>query len=496
MLTKTRRARALRVTVGALALAAGLLAPIAKAETGDPGGNIDNPTITEPPAGIRSHPLWDSWYDLRPFGYTEHEYFVSGRIDATDPKKEYTTRIIVTRPADPTKFNGTAILDWVNVTAQFENAVDTMEARQMLMREGFAYVHVSAQEAGICCSPLTPKAWDPVRYDSLKHPGDEFANDIFSQVAKAIRVPTTANGNLDPTSGLKVQRLIAVGQSQSCSKLATYVTTTQNTAHLIDGFLIHGCDKTKNTSRQTLQAKVLHLLSDNEADPTDPATNENYRLWEIAGTAHSDYFIGYQSEVGSTAHVFAEQPQKTKAEYDEVMRAAGNYGAEIHPMLATCVFAGSTMPMHYSASSAIYQLDRWLRGDGFVPSNGPRFKFRDDVVAGLKPLETDDDLNTRGGVRLPPIDVPVARYLSTACPLGGLTVPFTDAEIQARYPLFSTYYGAMKIHTDDAVRAGWVLRTDAIDLMNRVCAAQNRWSTPAVPCPTYQPPPSPWGNKG
>ena len=56
------------------------------------------------------------------------------------------------------------MLDWVNVTAQFENAVDTLEAREMLLREGWTYVHVSAQKAGVCCTPLTPQVYDPVRY--------------------------------------------------------------------------------------------------------------------------------------------------------------------------------------------------------------------------------------------------------------------------------------------------------------------------------------------
>ena len=488
------RARALTAMVAGGLLAVGLLTPIAKADPPGPGASVANPTITEPPAGVRSHPLWDSWYDLAPFDYQEHEYLVSGTAhDGAGNTAPYTTRIIVTRPSDPQKFNGTAILDWVNVTAQFENAVDTMEARQMLMREGFAYVHVSAQSAGICCTPLTPKVWDPVRYGSLSHPGDAYANDMFSQVAKAIRVPTTADGNIDPTGGLDVKYLIAAGQSQSCGKLATYVTTTQHTARLIDGFLIHGCDATKNTSHQTLDAKVLHLLSDNEADPTDPAPNDNYRLWEIAGTAHSDYFIGYQSEIGSSAHVVADQPQKTKAEYDEVMRAAGNYGAELHPMLATCVLAGSTIPMHYAVSSAIYQLNRWVRDDDDAPTADiPRFAFADDGSQ-----MTDADMNTVGGIRMPPIDVPVATYKSTVCPLGGVTIPFTDAEIQQRYPRFiENYYDAMKAHTDADVRDGWLLRTDAVDLMDRVCAAQTRWGLSGQPCPTYDPPPSPWGNKG
>jgi hypothetical protein len=483
------RTRALMAGVAGLALAAGLLAPIAKADLTEPGATVANPTISEPPSGIRSHPLWDSYYELAPFGYQEHEYFVSGTAsDGAGSTAPYTTRIIVTRPIEPHAFNGTALLDWTNVTAQFENAVDTMEARQMLMREGFAYVHVSAQSAGLCCTPLTPKIWDPVRYQSLNHPGDQYANDMFSQIAKAIRKPTTANGNLDPTGGLAVHHLIAAGQSQSCSKLAAYVTTTQNTAHLIDGFLIHGCDATKTTSKQPLQAKVLHLLSDNEANTAPPADNPNYRLWEIAGTAHSDYFIGYQSEVGSTGRVVGDQPQKTKAEYDDVMRAAGNYGAELNPLLAACVLAGSTVPMHYAVSSAIYQLNRWIRDDADAPANGPRFAFSGTSLA------TDGDMNTEGGIRMPPIDVPVATYKSTSCPLGGLTIPFPYLE--ARYETFGVYYQAMRDHTDAAVQAGWLLRTDAVDLMDRVCAAQSRWLGSNEACPPYEPPLAPWGKHG
>jgi len=477
----------------AVTLIGALLTPMARADAPQPGSTVPNPVISQPPVGLRGHPLWDSWYDLAPFHYEEHEFFVSGT--ATDPssgaKAPYTTRIIVSRPQDPHDFNGTAVLDWTNVTAQFENAVDTMETRQMLMREGFAYVHVSAQAAGLCCTPLTPKVWDPVRYSAINHPGDAYADDIFSQVAKAIRYPTTDNGNIDATSGIHVARLIAVGQSQSCSKLATYVTSTQNTARLIDGFLIHGCDAGKTTSAASLNAKVLHLLSDNEANPADPKANDNYRLWEIAGTAHSDYFIGYQSEVGSGARVLADQPQQSKQGYDDVMREAGNYGAELHPLLAACIVAGSTVPMHYADSAAVYALDRWLRDAGDAPPNGPRFAFTNGALA------KDADRNTIGGIRMPPMDHAVATYDSTQCPLGGLTIPFTDAQIQQRYPDFDRdYYAPMAASTDAAVRAGWILRTDAFDMMNRVCAAQNRWGRSNHPCAAYVPPPSPWGNTG
>jgi hypothetical protein len=114
--------------------------------------SVPDPTVTGPigNAGVRGHALWDSWYDLSEVGYTEEEYFVSGTAlhSTSSAAADYTTRIIVTRPSDPAQFSGAVMLDWVNVTAQFENAVDTLEAREFLLREGWAYVHVSAQTAG------------------------------------------------------------------------------------------------------------------------------------------------------------------------------------------------------------------------------------------------------------------------------------------------------------------------------------------------------------
>ena len=122
---------------------------------------------------------------------------------------------MVFRPRSDERFNGTVLLDWVNVTAQFENAVDILEAREMLLREGYAFVHVSAQSAGLCCTPLTPKVWDPVRYESVNHPGDAYAADIFAQVARSMRARAADSiaplGPLTAAPGARV-RPVPVGE--------------------------------------------------------------------------------------------------------------------------------------------------------------------------------------------------------------------------------------------------------------------------------------------
>jgi hypothetical protein len=435
---------------------------------------VPAPRVTGPigAAGIHRHPLWDSWFRLGDIGYTQAEYFVSGRATNLDRTKRasYVTRIIVTRPKSAERFNGTVLLDWVNVTAEFENAVDSLEAQEMLFREGFAFVHVSAQAAGLCCSPLTPKVWDPVRYGSLNHPGDAYSYDIFSQVAVAMRSPTGA----DPMAGLHVDRVLAAGQSQSADYLYTYVTKVQPQANVIDGFLIHGGGSKTYATPPTVP--VLNLFSDEEASPADPNTTQNYRLWEIAGTAHSDFWLGYHQVFGQGPRTLADAAQRPASAWRTLIVSAGNYGEVIHPLLLTCVLAGATMPMHYATSAALDALDRWVR-TGVAPPSGPRFTFSGSNRA------TDAFGNTRGGIRLPPIDVPVARYASTACNLGGFTIPFTDAQIKALYPTHARYYALMKAKTSAAVAAGWLLPPDGVDLLARACAAKVRWQAGASgPC--------------
>jgi Alpha/beta hydrolase domain len=441
---------------------------------------VPAPELTTPPDGVHGHPLWDSWHQLEPFGYQQREYLVSGTAEAAEGSTApYTTRVVVFRPRSQDRFNGTVLLDWVNVTAQFENAVDILEAREMLLREGYAFVHVSAQSAGLCCTPLTPKVWDPVRYEAVSHPGDAYAADIFAQVAQAVRAPA-AEGP-DPLGPLTVRRVIASGQSQSANRLYGYVSSGQAARDdVIDGFLIHGGGE--KTFEVPLATPVLHLLSDLEADPSPPSDDPRYRLWEVAATAHSDYFIGYQSVFGNGPRT-ADQPPMDRDGYDELIDAAGNYGQDPAPLHATCTVAGATMPMHYAVSTALHQLDRWVR-TGEAPPITPRFAFDSTGQ-----LAKDRHGNTRGGIRMPPVEVPVATYLTTACGLGGITVPFTDAQLQALYPTFADYQLRMKRATDRAVRRGWLLPPDARDQMRRVCTVRERYPAGSRgQCRDYQPP--------
>lgn len=442
------------------------------------GATVADPTITGPiTGGLRGHALWDSWYDLSQLGYVEEEYFVSGTAKTypeTTPA-DYTTRIIVRRPATAAAFNGTVLLDWVNVTAQFENAVDSIEAHELFHRDGYAYVHVSAQSAGLCCVPaLTPQLWDPQRYASISHPGDDYSFDMFSQIAKAFRSPA----NVDPMGGLRVQRIIAMGQSQSGTRMRDYVATVQADARVIDGFLVHADGGADKQYPADPLVPVLQLMSEREATPEEPNVTSNYRLWEVAGAAHQDFWIGYHQVIGASTRATVSAPQQPASADDELHVVAGNYGEQIHPLSFACVVAGTQFPLRYAVSAAIHHLNRWVRG-GAPPPVAPRYQFAGGMLA------RDADGNALGGIRLPPIEVPVAEYNSALCDLGGITIPFTDAEIAARYPTHADYFCRMREATVRSMTEGFLLREDALDLMERVDAAANRFpATGTRNCPS------------
>ena len=122
--------------------------------------------------------------------YTIDEFLVSGTATAyarngtwtTDghwdakpsTSADYRTRVLVRRPNDPAKFNGSVVVEWFNVSAGFDSSPYYIETHDELLRDGFAWVGVSAQKVGVE-GPGGLKNSDPQRYGSLLHPGDSYS---------------------------------------------------------------------------------------------------------------------------------------------------------------------------------------------------------------------------------------------------------------------------------------------------------------------------------
>lgn len=407
-------------------------------------------------------------YELTGLGYAEEEFFVSGTArDLNGNEAPYTTRILVYRPLDKRAFNGTMVLEWDNVTQQFGIPFVWNWLHPMVFRDGYAYAFVAAQKAEQCsatvptgnvalpdtgvCNPQQLKGWDPVRYEPLNHPGDDWSFDIFSQVANAVQGQFSG---ADPMAGLKVKRVIATGNSQSASRLSTYVQQHQENAAIIDGFLIDAGGSKTYPANPTVP--VIHVQSEAEVSPEAPRLWPNYRLWEVAGGSHGDY--------DHTTHPPTYgRPEKLPSSAETDLHAHEEYGQHSPSTSALCapVVGGNQFPRRYSQRAALQHLDRWIRtGDGSKVPQPPRVQFD----AAGNPAR-DANGNIVGGLRLPPIDVPVATYLGESCGLLGSTVAFDPLRLRLLYPTPEAYVSKMRAAIDRSVREGVMLAVDGADLL-------------------------------
>src|ERR1700744_5562684 len=114
----------------------------------------DTPTVSGPVSGgMHGRPFGTSLADLAASGYVEEEYFIAGSAPAYASAKPltvdgawtvaptdsqiYKTRLLVRRPKDPAKFNGTVVLEWQNVSGGFDVDAEWGYAYPALMGDGY-----------------------------------------------------------------------------------------------------------------------------------------------------------------------------------------------------------------------------------------------------------------------------------------------------------------------------------------------------------------------
>lgn len=424
--------------------------------------DVANPTVEGPvTGGIHGHPWYDPAFEVGSQGYVEEEYFLSG-VAASHPagtSADYKTRILVIRPSLE-RFNGTVVVEWDNVTAQAAFSPMFTWGHALLLRDGYAFVSVSAQAAGVCCSPLSHRVWDPLRYGSLTHPGDAYSFDIYSQAIESFVHPSATTE--DPLGDLVVNKVIAVGQSQSASRLHTYVNEVHDAVGLVDGFIIDaGGSKNFPTPPSD---PVIHFLSEDGISAAAPNRmgHPNYRLWEAPAASHNDADTARHVDGGQAQrNAIPGWPQFPYSE-DERLHAEGlHYGEEGPSTHAGCQVlgqGGNEYPRRYAVQAALDHMNRWVTV-GVAAPQPPRVQFSGTAIV------RDEFGHPLGGVRLPPIDVPVARYFATTCALFGHSVALDTATLLDLYPTHADYVTAMQAATDAAVAAGFMLAEDGEELM-------------------------------
>ena len=315
--------------VGAVALSLVTMMPSATAApTAQAAIEVPLPTVEGPiTSGNGRIVVQSSNFDLANVGYQQAEFFISGTAHSytsatplTDDGKwtltengaaPYKTRLVVYRPIDPKKFDGTVMVEWLNVSGGLDAGANWTMDHTEEIRAGMVWVGITAQKVGIIggsnrlvASQALHNA-DPARYGSLDHPGDQFAYDIYSQAAQALRKdPATVLG------GLRPKRLVAVGASQSAFYLTSYANGLARRTNLFDGFVIPSraggaarFDGSPANShvvgsvriRADLGIPVLVLATESDLVllryvAARQPDSKFFRAWEIAGTSHYDTY--------------------------------------------------------------------------------------------------------------------------------------------------------------------------------------------------------------
>ena len=454
-----------------------------------------NPVVTGPVTGGNGAiVLQGTSFSLSSVGYTQSEYFLSGTATSytsaaalgsngawqvtpasTAP---YATRIVVDRPANPAKFNGTVVVEWLNVTAGLDTAADWVYEHSQLIRDGYAWIGVSAQQAGVTAL----KAADPVRYAALSHPGDSYSYDIFSQAGQAVR-----DESAQILGGLTPHTMLAEGESQSAFRLTTYIDAIQPLAHEYDGFLVHSREGTAAPLSQSPQTAVnapsvvdfrpdvgvpvLDVQTETDVlsplldylPATQPDTSA-FRLWEMAGTAHAD---DYEANLG------AGDTGNGATDVQE-------FNSMLNPPVGTpgfsCALPMNTGEEHYVIDAAAVALNTWVT-TGTLPAAPP---LLDVSTSGSTPaFVTDANGNVEGGIRTPAVQVPVATLsglgnsgsgeFALFCGLFGTTVPLSPAKLAALYPSHAQFSAQWTAAAVRDVFAGYITPADAPKL---IAAAQ------------------------
>lgn len=450
------------------------------------------PLLLAAPAGT---PATSRAVQLGAHAYTEQEFFLQGqaqhyrpqpgwgkdghwRVQPQGAPHPYLTRLLVRRPADPTRFNGLIVVEWLNTTPGFDLDGGWVLTREELMAQGYAWVGVSTQTEG-----LRALQRQSPRYATLHLASNQGAHSLFGQAGQAIRThwarligrQGAASALSEPSAS---PRLLAMGYSQSGLYLYTYINTFHPLQEVFDGFYLRGPaplapavdqegdDVWAPGFRSDLSVPIMQVQTEAEAMVSWPLSRtpdtDRIRYWEISGAAHLD------------AHLQAELPAITPG------------GEPSTP--PTCLRPLNELPAYMADQAALHALTRWITA-GIAPPIAPRMERN-----ALGFVRTDKAGHALGGLRLPDIRVPTAHHgqysnFSTgslslrsqyACIAGGSTTLMDDEALSTRYPSQAAYLQAYQAAADEMLAGGFLRPRDHQLLLARAQAyAAAHWPAPS-----------------
>jgi len=380
--------------------------------------------------------MFDSSPSLAPgkgvaaFNYETHEYFVSGTANG----EPYTTRLVVRKPADNSKFSGLVLAEAMHGSG----AAHMFEFTSIYtMSSGHAAVEI------LTTPPAQFVALNEARYRTLKLNGAQ-TNEILAQVGALVRSGMLVGG--------PVRKMVLGGTSMTAGVLINYlpahmVYRTPQMQRVYDGFLpMSNGAMIRDVDVPVIHVPTMHEVSGNITNKQDSdEPGKQYRLYEFSGMGHID-----------TRDSVRLKPNP-------------------------CVDPLSTFPVQAYMSVALDHLLKWV-DKGTVPPRAPRILLDRDQSNDGSMMALDQYGNPQGGIRTVYVDVPTAKYVirpaalnpvvanaapyiaaggqnaaNLMCGLSTAQIAFAPAKLKELYKSKQGYVKSVETRLTALEKAGWSL---------------------------------------
>jgi hypothetical protein len=365
---------------------------------------------------------------------------------------------VVRRPKRAKDFNGIVVVEWFNVTVGQDIDFTFSAMYEHLLREGYAFVGVSAQLVGInTLRTLNPGRYgsltadadnvDPVGGGPIDDRGDVLSWDIFGQTGAMLRAqPHKVLGSLKP------KMVLALGESQSAGRLSSYYNSIQPLHDIYDGFLTY--DRARELRTDTGVKSISVATEFGARSAPLPPDSDSHRWYVVAGGSHislhdADYVDPMVKRDG-----FLQGPSGALT---------------LSEVISGCVWEPiwSRVPNGHVLNAGIEHLVDWIK-KGKVPPTAPRLER-----TATNELARDAEGRVLGGVRLAAFDAPIADNKgadnapadstgSFFCVLAGAHFDFSEEELCDRYGSRGGYVRDVTKVTLRAFKAGLVVKRDAV----------------------------------
>jgi hypothetical protein len=392
--------------------------PTLSAEITGPGPMFDSSPSLAPGKGIAA------------MGYEVHEYFVSGTANG----EPYTTRLVIRKPADNSKFSGLVLAEAMHGSG----AAHMFEFTSIyLMSSGHASVEI------LTTPPAQFVTLNQARYKDLKLSGPQ-TNEILAQVGSLVRSGSLAGG--------PVRKMVLGGTSMTAGVLINYlpahmVYRTPQMQRIYDGFLpMSNGAMIRDVDVPVIHVPTMHEVSGNITNKQDSDdAGKQYRLYEFSGMGHID-----------TRDSVRLKPNP-------------------------CVDPLSTFPVQAYMSVALDHLLKWV-DTGTVPPRAQRILLDRDTSNDGSMMAMDEHGNPKGGIRTTYVDVPTGKYVirpaaitpvipnaaayiatggqnaaNLMCGLSTAQIAFAPAKLKELYKNKQGYVKAVETRLTALEKAGWSL---------------------------------------